>query len=375
MLKVASQYSGIRSYTYALDRLGITYTSVFACDFDKSCKQTCLSNGYKSTWLDDAFSVDWKNDVGYSDLFIASPPCQPYSSLGKRLGKRDSRSKTFYPTYEYIKHHRPRFFIIENVPRINEGNNKHFFDNWLTLFGKERKVNLFAPIQKGLGYYLKYKVLDAKDYGIPQSRKRMFLIGFRDKSDFLKFRFPKPMPLKHFLSNFLDDQVDSKYHATEKMKAWVTKNCEHQNYNILSNRTIDKQGLARVKQLMKSLESNGNAPYNQNRVYSPNALCPTITTAKGGRTQIKILVSRSHGFKKTGFHRLLCPTITSSAFQHNMAILQSGTIRFITPNECRRLMGFPENFIQPNSDSVAYGQYGNAIVVNVLTAILDKLLN
>lgn len=142
---------------------------------------------------------------------------------GKRLGELDPRGLLFYDFYRYVKVQQPKYFIIENVKGLLSDNNGNTFQNWINLLGQSVNGDQFMfPHEDSLMYNLHWQVLNTKDYGIPQNRERVFLVGIRNDLP-NNFVFPKPIPLKLRLKDILENEVDEKYYLSEKAIEYISK--------------------------------------------------------------------------------------------------------------------------------------------------------
>ena len=393
MIKVGSDFSGVGAFNQALNRLGIKYKEVFACDLDKYARQTYIHNyGEPDYYPMNVYDREIPKES--LDIYMTSPPCQAFSLAGKRLGKDDKRGILFFNSYEFIQVNKPRFFIFENVKGLLSDDNGKTFSEWVNMLGGKsvNGVTVLFPYEESVPYHLYWKVLNAKEHGVPQNRERVFLIGIRDDSD-NKFQFPKEEFLTKRLKDVLEEFVDEKYFLSEDGIKNLLKNQEYNKFNPLTEKSNftnvitarcskisndnpflkvgtwrthkDRQGFREIEdgncptipararedgsgqpvvmQLNPSLESGGKQPYQQNRVYDSNALCPALNAGQvtwGGN-----IVTIPNDYR----------------------------IRRLTPRECFRLMDFPETFTWSVSDSQAYKQAGNSIVVNVLYKILKNL--
>jgi len=406
MIKTGSDFSGVGAFDQALRKLGIDYQTIYACDWDKYARQTYIENyGEPDYFPKDVYEREIPKES--LDLYMTSPPCQAFSLAGKRKGEDDERGILFYNSHEFIQKNNPRYFIFENVRGLLSDANGVTFKVWLDMLGG-KSVNgnpVLFPNENSTPYHIYWQVLNAKHYGVPQNRERVFIIGIRDDAD-NTFRFPKTQHLTKKLKDVLEDSVDDKYFLSEKMVnrcttyEWakpftdpdkkeiancVTANyskqasdCEYintnnkianQNYskhkNTIEkgdfmdsyNQTIHKEVTptittrvsasacshifeGKVVQLNQSKECGGKQPYQQNRMYDINGINPALNAGQ-------------------------------SVWGGN--IINTKQIRRLTPRECFRLMDFPEDFKWSVSDTQAYKQAGNSIVVNVLAEIINKL--
>lgn len=216
-MKVATVCTGIGSPEMAIRNLGIEHEIVFGCEIDKYARQTYLENFNPGFMVDDMTKCDWEDEKYYSDLFIGGIPCQAFSLAGKRLGELDPRGLLFFDFYRYVKNQKPKYFIIENVKGLLSDNDGNTFQNWINLLGQSVNGDQFMfPHEDSLMYNLHWQVLNTKDYGLPQNRERVFLIGIRNDLP-NSFVFPKGVPLKLRLKDILENEVDEKYYLSEKL--------------------------------------------------------------------------------------------------------------------------------------------------------------
>lgn len=225
-MKVATVCTGIGSPEQALENLGIDHEIVFGCEIDKYARQTYLANFNPKMMLEDMTKEDWEGSEYYADLLVGGIPCQAFSLAGKRLGELDPRGLLFYDFYRYVKNQKPKYFIIENVKGLLSDNDGATFRNWINLLGQSENGNpFFFPHEDSLMYNLHWTVLNTKDYGLPQNRERVFLVGIRNDlpNDFV---FPKGVPLTKRLKDVLETNVDEKYYLSDKMVDWITNHRE-----------------------------------------------------------------------------------------------------------------------------------------------------
>jgi DNA (cytosine-5)-methyltransferase 1 len=222
-MKIATVCSGIGSPEQALKELDIPHEISFACEIDKYARQTYLANFTPNQMYTDLTAEEWDKPEQYSDLFIGGIPCQAFSLAGKRLGELDKRGLLFYDFYRYVKNQQPKVFIIENVKGLLSDNNGITFQNWCALLGRSMNthINMFNH-EDSLLYNLHFKVLNSKDFGVPQNRERVFLVGVRNDLP-NTFRFPIGERLTKRLKDILEPEVDEKYYLSEKMLELLTK--------------------------------------------------------------------------------------------------------------------------------------------------------
>jgi len=362
MIKVGSDFSGVGAFNQALNRLGIDYKEVFACDMDKYARQTFIHNyGEPEYYPTDVYDRQIPKDS--LDIYMSSPPCQAFSLNGKRLGKEDKRGILFFNSYEFIKQNNPRYFIFENVKGLLSDNEGRTFQEWINMLGGN-SVNgnpILFPYEESIPYHLYWKVLNAKHHGIPQNRERVFLIGIRDDND-NNFRFPMDEYLTKQLKDLLEIEVDNKYFLKEHNIKTLIEYAERQKRN--SNGFTAK--FHNINEIMSALKVGGSQADDLIKIYNDKKLNDTINKNELPKGKIKAIDTHNRKVQDNA------PTLTEP--QHNTTRLWDGyKVRRLTPRECFRLMDFPDTFTWICSDSQAYKQAGNSIVVNVLYKILKNL--
>jgi len=216
MIKIGTDFSGIGSPEQALIKLGIEHRSIFACDYDKYSKQSYLANYNTDIFYDDITKRN-QTQTPYVDLYVAGFPCQAFSMAGNRKGFDDTRGTLFFDLLKYLDAKRPKYFILENVKGLLSHDKGRTFGTILDCLSKTVNKQMFLPyMPKNLGYHVYHKVLNTKDYGIPQNRERIFIVGFRE--DKHNFNFPKKIPLELKLKDILQDNCDSKYYTNKNIK-------------------------------------------------------------------------------------------------------------------------------------------------------------
>jgi DNA (cytosine-5)-methyltransferase 1 len=361
-MKVGSDFSGVGAFDQALKRLGVNYETVFACDMDKYARDTFIHN-YGEPKYYPTNVYDREIPTESLDIYMTSPPCQAFSLAGKRLGKDDKRGVLFFNSHEFIQVNKPRFFIFENVKGLLSDDGGRTFQEWVNMLGG-KSVNglpvLFAH-DDAVPYHLYWKVLNAKHHGVPQNRERVFLIGIRDDVD-NHFQYPKKNHLIKRLKNVLEDDVDDKY--------------------FLSENTVDKLVQYEMKQ-----KENGNG--FGAKFHDVDGMMSALKVGGGGCDDlIKIKSATSKGYEEAREGDSINFSVPSSETRRgrvgkgvaqtldtgcNQGTMDGFRIRRLTPRECFRLMDFPDTFTWKVSDSQAYKQAGNSIVVNVLYKILKQL--
>lgn len=379
-------------------RLGIDYQEIFACDMDKYARQTFIHN-YGEPEYYPTNVYDREIPIESLDIYMTSPPCQAFSLAGKRLGKEDKRGILFFNSHEFIQKNNPRYFIFENVKGLLSDNGGKTFSEWVNLLGG-KSINgnpVIFTYDDAVPYHLYYKVLNAKHHGVPQNRERVFLIGIRDDKD-NNFRFPVEEQLIKRLKDVLEEEVDDKYFLSQKRIDTITKaersigwtdsdkkdtaNCV---LAVYSKNPTDGEYLK-----IKSATSKGFEEATEGD--SINFSVPNSETRRGriGKGVAQTLDTGCqqgvlHKYKKEieqSLNQDICTGIDASYYKGfgvrqgkcRQVVQEQYKIRRLTPRECFRLMDFPDTFTWTVSDSQAYKQAGNSIVVGVLAKIINRLL-
>jgi len=317
ILKVGSDFSGVGAFNQALMRLGVNYEEEFACDMDKYARDTFIHNyGEPKYYPTNVYEREIPTES--LDIYVSSPPCQAFSLAGKRLGKDDKRGILFFNSHEFIQVNKPRFFIFENVKGLLSDDNGRTFQEWVNMLGGKsvNGVPVLFPYDDSVPYHLYWQVLNAKHHGVPQNRERVFLVGIRDDAD-NKFQFPREEHLSKRLKDVLETNVDKKY---------------------------DIENTSNIKRLSETLAKHE----------LPN--------------DIRMIDSYNKSIHEDSI--CISTRINASSCTH---LWDTKKIRRLTPRECFRIMDFPDTFTWNVSDSQAYKQAGNSIVVNVLYKILKQL--
>jgi len=204
-IKIGTDFSGIGSPESALKILGLDIEEVFACEIDKYARKSFTELHEPKTFYDDITTRN-HSEVPQLDLYVAGFPCQSFSLAGKRGGFEDTRGTLFFNVAEFIKENQPKCFVLENVKGLlshDKGRTYQTITDVLTNGGGTLNGQIgLDSIDTGLGYHVYTQVLNTKDYGIPQNRERIFIVGFKE---FREFRFPKKMELKLRLKDILQD--------------------------------------------------------------------------------------------------------------------------------------------------------------------------
>lgn len=366
-IRVATMFSGIGAIEHAFERLGLNYRIVFAGDIDKNCKKSYFANFdiREEDWFDDAREFDARPYRGQVDLLVGGAPCQAFSMVGKRLGFEDARGTLFYEFARVVKETAPKIFIFENV-------------KGLISHDKGRTWQTILHIFEELGYHIFFRVLNSKDYGIPQHRERLFCIGFKEE---VNFSFPAPIELKHRMYDFLEDFIDTKYFLREKGIKFVTN-----HYNRTKRYTQINGDIALCQKRNQQFNWHGDFVYhpvleNETRfddfVFNVKEVEEKYYLSE--KVAKYVLSSGTKNFRTRTETDLdvARPLLQSMHKMHRAGVdnyvTHKGRIRKLTPRECLRLMGFKDDFKIVVSDTAMYQQAGNSIVVDVLIAILRQI--
>ena len=376
-LKVLELFGGIGACSKALERLGIDYEIVDYVEIDKYA--VASFNAIHNTNFEPQDIIQWDKDIEV-DLIMHGSPCQDFSIAGKQMGgDKDSgtRSSLMYETIRIVEKLKPKYVIWENVKNLLSKKHIHNF-------------NAYLETMEHLGYTNYYQVLNAKDYGIPQNRERVFTISVR-KDINKSFVFPPKQELKIKLKDMLENEVDEKYYLSDKMIKYISAGNEKWTGN-------NDKSLINKKIASAINTGEGSRRCDASNYISTNF--PENTDLKAVRKyeekEDKTFIEKHYdNFKnKNGYipemfnpyneseikkvaptQTTQCGSTTSSATVLKREGLR---IRKLTPKECWRLMGFDdedfEKASQVNSATQLYKQAGNSIVVNVLEEILRNLL-
>lgn len=369
-IRLATVFSGIGAIEHAFQRLKLPCDIVFAGDIDDKCKASYFAN-YSITeenWFSDIREFDANKYKGKVDFLVGGAPCQAFSMVGKRLGFEDARGTLFYEFARIIKETEPKVFLFENVKGLLNHDNGR---TWRVIYG----------IFHELGYDIHFRVLNSKDYGIPQNRERLYCLGFKSKTE---FKFPSPIELEYIMYDFLEDYVYTKYFLREKGIKFVTS---HKNRE--KSYTQVNGDIALCQKRNQQFNWHGDFVYHpvaidedfeedfdefifdvrdvEEKYYLSEKVAKYVLAGgtKSFRTSTKTDLDIARPLLHT-MHKMHRAGIDNY-------VTHKGRIRKLTPRECLRLMGFKDTFKIVVSDTAMYQQSGNSIVVDVLIAILKQL--
>jgi DNA (cytosine-5)-methyltransferase 1 len=284
---------------------------VWANDFDKYACETFKANISKNIVCGDI--NEHLDEIPEHDILIGGFPCQPFSTLGKLKGFDDERGTLFFTIKKIITKHHPKVVVLENVKNIINHDNGNTF----------RKIK--EELEE-LEYVVYYKVLNTADFGIPQRRNRVYIVALR-KGAFkdVPFEYPKPKKLEITVQDLLDETVDEKYFISKTMIGTILGNGTK---GYIVKPTIDMP------------------------------LCKTLTAT----------MHKMHRASQDNY-------FTDNVNYERFCKENKTNIRKLTPNECRKLQGFPSDWKQVVSDTQAYKQFGNAVTVDVAYAVAKNLMS
>lgn len=304
-IKTGSDFSGVGAFDQALSRLGIVQEKMFACDMDKYARQTYILNyGEPKYYPENVYDREIPSDS--LDIYMTSPPCQSFSLAGKRKGEDSTNGVLFYNSHEFITVNKPRYFIFENVKGLLSDDGGKTFQRWIDYLGG-KTVNgnpVIFPHEKSVPYHVYYQVMNAKHYGVPQNRERIFIIGIRDDAD-NEFSFPKPFHLVKRLKDVLESEVDEKYFLSDKMLSYFDSRAA--NFNNGNINFKDEESIAStITSSSKSLDISDNilklGYINQDtqasQVFSEDGTSPNICAGTHGYANgyVQIPANNSKGY-------------------------------------------------------------------------------
>jgi DNA (cytosine-5)-methyltransferase 1 len=345
-IRVIELFAGIGAQHQALKQCGVPHEVVAISEIDTKASET-----YKAIHgdVDNLGDITKIEHLPECDLLTYSFPCQDLSFAGKKRGmSRDSgtRSSLLWEVERLLDDYNqrgclPEVLMMENVSAILSKKNLKDFNVWLEKLSS-------------LGYISSYKVLNATDYGVAQRRERCFMISMLNGKE---FQFPDPFPLEKRLKDYLEDDVDVSYYLNKEQKdSYVSHD--------------------------KKQAEKGNG-FKTRYITLDDKVCPTLTTVQHkngpllimtGKVMYTVFESGQRVYSPEG----ICPTLTTKdKFTKVILDEDEPVIRFLTPRECYRLMGFPDEAFDKaesiNSKTGLYKQAGNSIVVDVLVAIFNAL--
>ncbi len=301
-------------------RLGFEQTgridNIFSAEIDKYACQTYYTNFGEAAQCD-ITKIDEKSLEDF-DLLLAGFPCQAFSIAGKKAGFEDTRGTLFFDVARIIKEKQPKAFLLENVKGLIQHDKGKTFNT------------IMKVLQDDLGYKVDAKLLNAKDFNVPQKRERIYIVGFKNESDFI---FPQPLKLEKSVKDIMEkEKVSGKYYLS----------------------TVYLQTLINHKE--RHLSKGNGFGYE---VLEKNGVSNTLVVGGMGRERNLVYDDRLTDFTP----------VTNIKGEINREY-----IRRLTPREWGRLQGFPDTYKIPVSDAQAYKQFGNSVCVPVVHAIAEEII-
>lgn len=399
MIRVLELFAGIGACSKALTNLGIEHEIVDAVEIDKYAIKSF--NAIHGTDFEPQDITEWNKDIK-ADLIMHGSPCQDFSVAGRQAGGDEgsgTRSSLLYETLRIVEKVQPDIVIWENVKNLLSKRHKHNHEAYV-----ERMSDM--------GYDSITQILNAKDYGIPQNRERVFTLSIKRGSKLVKSHTrPEPRPLELKLKDILEDEVDEKYYLTDEQVASFKADSDNQTAKgygfafkprstetyatTISTRAGQRKTDNFIKVIGKVEAIKGHDQIK--RVYGEDGVSPTISTMQGGNREPKIAIKTANkkgydiatdgdgidlGYPNSTTRRgrvghSVSKTIPTGGGD-SMGTLDGTRIRKLTPRECWRLMGFDDSDFDKAqaagiSNTQLYKQAGNSIVVNCLEAIFSGI--
>lgn len=300
VFKFIDLFAGIGGIRRPYQKLG--GECVFSSEIDKFAVQT-----YEANWGEkpsgDITKID-ASEIPQFDILLAGFPCQAFSIAGKRQGFNDTRGTMFFEVERILEYHKPKCFMLENVKGLLSHDKGNTF-----------KV-MKDILENKLGYKIYYKVLNAKDFGVPQNRERIIIVGFKDHN--VHFEFPEPTGTPTRLGDILEKDVDPKYTISDKI--WASHQRRKAEHRAKGN-------------------GFGYSLFNEDSPYT------STISARYYKDGSEILIAQ-----------------------------EGKNPRKLTPREAARLQGFPEDFKLVVSDLQCYKQFGNSVPTKMIEAVANNVI-
>lgn len=399
MIRVLELFGGYGSQALALENLGIEFESDL-CDNDKYAIKAYNQLHGETFNYGDVCSID-ETKLPYYDLITYSSPCQDFSNAGKQAGGEKgsgTRSSLLWECERIIRAVKPKYLLMENVKALTSKKFMPLFKNWLRTL-------------ESIGYQNFWKVLNAKDYGVPQNRERVFVVSILGGG---QYQFPEPIPLTKRLKDVLEQNVDEKYYLSDKIcerfhykkvgqdivGSTLGKECTRKGQKDVVYGTEHKIGALTAtdykqpKQILEpkvmqigNIVQTGNFENPQRgRIYSSDGCSPALNTCQGGGLEPKGTVEGYFKYPNSEKRHQSNTVISKDGICSTLDTMQGGNlqpkitkeyrIRKLTPRECWRLMGvrdYQYDKLHDISNSQLYKMAGNSIVVDVLMSIFKNM--
>ncbi|MBC7651499.1 MAG: DNA (cytosine-5-)-methyltransferase [Deinococcales bacterium] len=318
--KFIDLFAGIGGFRLAMQNIG--GKCVFTSEWDKEAKRTYKAN-FGDTPFGDITREETKSYIpdGF-DVLCAGFPCQAFSIAGRRGGFEDTRGTLFFDVAEIIKRKKPKAIFLENVKGLRNHNGGRTLETILNVLRND--LDYFVP---------EPQIINAKDFGVPQHRERIYIVGFRKDLNVTNFEYPSPTKNKvSFLNVREENVVPTRYYLST------------QYYQTLINHKARHEG-----------KGNGFGY----AIISDDGIANAIVVGGMGRERNLIIDNRITDFTPT---------------THIRGVVNREGIRKMTPREWARLQGFPDSYVIPVADASAYKQFGNSVAVPAIQATANKIL-
>ncbi len=397
VLKIFEAFAGYGGASFALKKAGINFECVGYSEIDKYAIE-CYWKNHKGKYLGDITKID-PNKLPDFDLFTGGFPCQSFSIAGKGNGELDARGTLFYEIIRICEVKKPKYIVLENVKGLTCKNHKATFEKILNEL-------------KRIGYNVRWRILNTKNYGVPQNRERVFFYCYRqDYPEGFDFEFPEEEELKIFLKDILEEGVDEKYYLNEEQTKRLLLNPNVAKFKISKDLTyissVQKHNTVRDDGISNALPSamgmgGGHTPmiiqlnkpkHSNNRVYDVNGISPTLNTMQSGHRQPFIAIKNAtkkgylegypgdgvnleHPDSKTRRGRIQKDVMGCLQTNDQRGVItEDYRIRKLTPKECFRLMGFLNDEINLDglSNTQKYKLAGNGWDINLVSKIFRRM--
>lgn len=318
-LRTVSLFSGAGGLD--LGFLNAGFDIIFANDSDKYAVESYIANIGDHIRLGDINGV--LDEIPEHDVLLAGFPCQPFSLMGHQRGFEDERGTLFFTIETILRRHQSKIIVLENVKNLQTHDNGNTF----------RRMKRI--LEEDLGYILFHNVLNSADYGIPHTRRRVFIVGFKREyyeQNNLAFEFPPPTidletTAQPTVQDILDEDVDRKYFLSER--------------------------------ILRTIMATGTGNYVARPEINLEVARPLCAT-----------MHKMHRASQDNYYE---DRLNRAKFEDD-EIRPISDVRMLTPNECRILQGFPSDWNQVVSNTQAYRQFGNAVTVNVAYSIARAIV-
>lgn len=417
-MKFLDLFAGIGGFRLGMESAG--HECIGFCEIDKFARASykAIHDTKGEIELHDITAVSDESirRIGRVDIICGGFPCQAFSIAGNRRGFEDTRGSLFFEIARFASILRPKYLLLENVKGLLNHDGGATFETILGALDE-------------LGYNVEWQILNSKDFGVPQNRERVFVIGhLRGECTRRVFPLSKSCQQANSIKKQYSNTITTRYGNSQGAGAYIVESKSqkvrsigniHPSGNGMNGEVYESAGLAPTLTTNKGegqkiaipvltpdctdkrqngcrCKSNeepmftlttqdkhgiliaGKLPGNHDqnsRVYDTNGLAPTLSTMQGGGQEPKI-IQRGHGYNQGGEHDI-APTLTRNSYQENNYLSDGFRIRKLTPRECWRLQGFPDWAFDKaqdvNSNSQLYKQAGNSVTVSVIAAIAKEL--